>query len=85
MFHSFVSFIQLFRSHLGPLPRFLDLLEQLLGGGVFQACLAVEVTPVWVPEEVFPRALSALAMACEFTVMMFAFSNAFPTFVRAMN
>src|SRR3954467_15149055 len=69
------------------LPRINDLFEQLNGARVFSKLdLKMGYHQICVREEDIPKtALSTRYGLYEFTVMTFGFSNAPPTFMRAMN
>src|SRR4051812_17732471 len=70
-----------------PLPRINDLFEQLNGARVFSKLdFKMGYHQIHVREEDIPKtAFSTRYGLYEFTVMTFGFSNAPPTFMRAMN
>ena len=70
-----------------PLPRINDLFEQLNGERVYSKLdLRMGYHQIRVREEDIPKtAFSTRYGLYEFTVMTFGFSNAPPTFMRAMN
>lgn len=70
-----------------PLPRINDLFEQLDGAKVLSKLdLRMGYHQIRVPEEDIPKTVFSRRYGLyEFTVMTFGFSNAPPTFMRAMN